>query len=189
MAVSSWFDEINMAHSRVTAAHTTPCWMWLEFLSIPEAGEIIRAGHGGHSHDVLDDGTIVCQGTPQLVFMVATQNPSRGVRRHGSAGTGHEQTGFRCRSCGITTLSSKRSWWSPKRFATWRGTFARTREIRTPCSTNMLQEFERHAGMWSMEAAVGCMVNHFHSDERGVVERVFEAQTDNIYGELVNGAT
>ena len=55
-------------------------------------------------------------------------------------------------------------------------------EIETPVSTNLLMEFERIASAVSVDFALVNFANHFHADERQVVDTV----TGTVYSNLVN---
>jgi hypothetical protein len=57
-------------------------------------------------------------------------------------------------------------------------------EIRSPLSTNMLMEFERHARSFGMPLASRLLANHFAADERGPVNRALEANGAAIAADL-----
>jgi hypothetical protein len=176
------FDEINMANARITAAYHGLLDV-NRTLDLTEAGETIRAGHGGHEHTIDSDGVIECTGEVQPVFLAATQNPSR--EYEGTVRLGQAM---------FNRFAVPLDWdYDPaveaelvvsQKLRNLSRNIRTHAEIRTPCSTNMLQEFEEHAAMWGMEAAIGLFVNHFTPDERGIVSRVLEAETDAIYNEL-----
>lgn len=56
----------------------------------------------------------------------------------------------------------------------------RSGKMMTPCSTNMLMEFERIAQDVSIEFAIMNFVNHYADEERGAVALVADAHKENI---------
>ena len=146
------FDEGNMAHQRVTAA-----WHGLTSvlrrINLTENGEVVAAGRGG-------------TGSYQPVLMGLTMNPT-------SVGTARMNPAFRNRfampcSCGPTCVRSRSRVMG--RSATMVDMADRIRglaEVQSPCSTNMLIEFERHAAMFGIPAASAMFRNHFDDDEAG----------------------
>jgi hypothetical protein len=57
-------------------------------------------------------------------------------------------------------------------------------EIRTPVSTNMMQEFERHARLFNVAFAIGRFADHFPPEEEAPVRRALEASSSAIASEL-----
>lgn len=165
------YDEVNLAHPRVTAAfHGVTSVM--RRLDLQENGEVIRAGHGG-------------TGEPQPVLIGAAINPTS------YTGTTRLNQAFRNRfpmpikwpylrdveeqlvasttlldvADGIRSLS----------------------EVQSPTSTNMLIEFERHVTAFGIEAATALFVNHYDDDEVGPIERALEAASVAIFEEVIGG--
>ena len=164
------YDEVNMAHPRVTAAfHGVTSVM--RRLDLQENGEVIRAGHGG-------------MGEAQPVLIGAAINPTsyRGTSQMNEAFSNRfpmpvkwpylreveEQmvvsTTLLDIADGIRSLA----------------------EVQAPVSTNMLIEFERHVHMFNIDAAIVLFCNHFRDDEVGPVSRALEAKSIEILDE-VNG--
>ena len=160
-------DEINLAHQRITAA-----WHGLlsvmRAMSIPEAGEILRAGRGG-------------VGDPQPTLFGAAYNPRyRGTVQLNEAlgnrypmpfGWGYDRDVENKLMKSQTLLNEA---YNMRSMA----------DIRTPVSTNMLMEYERHARKYDQGMAEYWFTNHFPQEERGSVERALEAGRDNIANEL-----
>lgn len=57
--------------------------------------------------------------------------------------------------------------------------------LRTPVSTNMLQEFENVYDIFGMDFAIENFVNHFYDDERAAVRQTVRTFETNIEDELV----
>lgn len=160
-------DEINLAHPRIQAA-------WHQLLSvarrmsIPEAGETVIAGRGG-------------TGDPQPVLFASAYNPRyQGTVRLNEAMRNRFGTPLRWgydRGVEEQLVTS----------TTLLDTAANIRslaEIRSPLSTNMLMEFERHAGRFNLPMAIELLANHFEDDEVGPVTRALDAQAARIAAEL-----
>ena len=163
------YDEVNRAHSRVTAAfHGVTSVM--RRLDLQENGEIIRAGHGG-------------LGEAQPVLIGAAINPIT------YAGTTRMDPAFNnrfpmpvkwpylreveeqmIRSATLLDMA-----WMIRSLA----------EVQSPVSTNMLIEFERHTEMFGPDAAAVLFCNHFDDDEVSPVERAVEANSARIYAEII----
>jgi len=160
-------EESNMAHPRITAA-----WHQLtdvaRRLSIPEAGETIQLGRGGI-------------GEPQPTLVGTTFNDRyQGTVRLNEAFANRFAMPFDWdyeraveeQLMTSTTLLDVAD--SVRSMA----------EIRSPLSTNMLMEFERHAARLGMVRAATLFVNHFAKDERGPVGRALDANSAIIAREL-----
>ena len=162
------FDEGNMAHPRITAA-----WHGLTSvlrrINLTENGEVVAAGRGG-------------TGEAQPVLLGLTMNPNSYV------GTVRMNPAFRNRfpmpiewpylreveeqmveSVTLLDMAEK---------------IRSLAEVQSPCSTNMLIEFERHAHMFGYSLAAKMFRNHFDDDEASPVERALEANQDLISEEL-----
>jgi hypothetical protein len=160
-------DEINMAHPRITAA-------WHQLLSViramslPENGETIRAGRGG-------------LGDPQPCLFAAAYNPryQGTVRLNEALGNrfpipldwdyDREVEGELVESASLLEYA---------------GMVRSLGEIRSPLSTNMLMEFERHVARFNMAFASRCLVGHFPPEERAAVARALEAESARIAADL-----
>jgi MoxR-like ATPase len=160
-------DEINMAHPRITAA-------WHQLLavtrrmSIPEAGETVVAGRGG-------------LGDPQPTLFGAAYNPRyQGTVRLNEALSNRFAVpldwGYN-RDVEAELVTSSR-------LLDMADNIRALGEIRSPLSTNMLMEFERHAGRFGMALASRLLSNHFADDERGPVNRALEANGAAIASDL-----
>jgi MoxR-like ATPase len=160
-------DEINMAHPRITAA-----WHQLlavtRAMSVPENGETVKAGRGG-------------VGEPQQTLFAAAYNP----RYQGTVRL-NEALGNRFpipldwdydRTVEAQLVTSER-------LLDMAENVRSLAEIRSPLSTNMLMEFERHVGRFNMAFAQRCLVGHFATEERAAVARAFEANSGAIAAEL-----
>lgn len=163
------FDEVNRAHSRVTAAfHGVTSVM--RRIDLQENGEIIRAGHGG-------------LGEAQPVLLGAAINPIS------YAGTTRMDPAFKNRfpmpvmwpykreveEQLVTSTTLLDMAWMIRSLA----------EIQSPVSTNMLIEFERHVRAFNIEAASELFSNHFEDEEIGPINRALEANADAIYAEIM----
>jgi MoxR-like ATPase len=162
------FDEVNLAHPRVTAAfHGVTSVM--RRIDLSDNGEIVPAGRGG-------------TGEAQPVLIGAAINPTS------YTGTTRLNQAFRNRFAipvkwpylreveaqmvtSVTLLD----------FADMVRSLA---EVQSPVSTNMLIEFERHCRRWGVEAASVLFCNHFDDDEVGPVERALEANSYQIAAEV-----
>lgn len=164
-------DEINMLHARLTASYHQLLAVTRK-LSVPEAGETIAGGMGG-------------LGDPQPLLLGAALNAGPGVRYEG-AGRPNQA---------LNNRFAEPIWWNYDRDIENQLVDSPTLvdqawmmrglgEIRTPVSTNMLQEFQEHFNDWGIEAAVGFFVNHFQPEEWGPVQRAFEANSAAIVKEL-----
>jgi MoxR-like ATPase len=164
------FDEINMSHPRITAA-----WHDLlavtRSLNIDETGDVIKAGAGGTG------GTKNRQPT---LFGAACNLGYRGVVELNEAlrnrfpvplkwGYDHDVESQMVRSTHLLDVADH---------------VRNLSEIRSAVSTNMLQEFERHALKRGMQWAVALFVGHFEDDESTPVARALEAQANNIAKDL-----
>jgi MoxR-like ATPase len=161
------FDEINLAHPRITAA-----WHGLlsvaRQMSLPESGEEVKAGMGG-------------MGDEQPTLFAAAYNPryQGTVRLNEALGNRFPmplEWGYE-RSVETQLVNSAKL----LDFADHVRSLA---EIRAPMSTNMLMEFERHAARFNMTFASRCLVKHFAPEEQTPVRRALEAESAVIAGEL-----
>lgn len=167
------FDEINLAHPRVTAAFHGVTSVNRR-LDLPENGEVVPAGRGG-------------TGEPQPVLFASAMNPTT------YHGTGRLNQAFGNRFpmaikwpylreveeqivTSMTLLDTADS-------------IRSLSEVRSPCSTNMLIEFERHVEALGVDFAIEMFVNHFDDDERGPVDRAMEAVSLTIAAELLPDST
>ena len=161
------FDEINMAHPRITAA-----WHGLlsvaRTMSLPENGESVKAGFGGLGDEM---ATLFgaaynprYQGTVRL-------NEALGNRFPLPLPWGYDRT-VEEQLCQSTKLLD---------FADHVRSLA---EIRSPMATNMLMEFERHVARFNMRFAINRMVDHFPPEEQTPIRRALEAESELIAGEL-----
>ena len=57
-------------------------------------------------------------------------------------------------------------------------------EIRSPLSTNLLQEYVRHSLRYSQAYAKRCLLNAFETEEQNGVRRALEANEVDIAEEL-----
>jgi MoxR-like ATPase len=160
-------DEINMSHPRVTAA-------WHQLLavtrrmSIPEAGETISAGRGGI-------------GDPQPTLFGAAYNPRyQGTVRLNEALSNR----FAIQLDWDYERAVEAELVTSARLLDMAENIRALGEIRSPLSTNMLMEFERHAGRFGMPLASRLFGNHFAADERGPVNRALEANSAAIASDL-----
>jgi len=161
------FDEVNMAHPRITAAFHQLLAVTRR-MSVPEAGETIVAGRGG-------------LGETQPTLFGAAYNP----RYQGTVRL-NEALGNR--------FAMQLDWDYDRNveeaLVTSRSLLdmaANTRslaEIRTPVSTNALMEFERHAQRFGVRLAGQLFVQRFAPEERGPVSRAIEAHGATIAAEL-----
>ena len=163
------FDEVNRAHSRVTAAfHGVTSVM--RRIDLQENGEVVRAGHGG-------------LGEPQPVLIGAAINPIT------YAGTTRMDPAFKNRF----PLPVK---WPYKREVEEQMVRSTTlldmadmirslADVQSAVSTNMLIEFERHVHAFGFEAAAELFCNHFDDEEVSPVERALDANSQLIYDEVM----
>lgn len=166
------FDEVNMAHPRVTAAfHGLTSVM--RRVDLQENGEIVRAGHGG-------------QGEAQPVLIGAAINPTT------YTGTTRLNQAFKNR------FPIKAKWPYLREveeqmivsttLLNMADSIRSLAEIQSPVSTNMLIEFERHVHMFGIEAASVLFANSFDDDEIGPIERALEANSHLILEEVNSDA-
>lgn len=162
------FDEVNLAHPRITAAfHGVASVM--RRLDLQENGEIIFAGRGG-------------SGDPQPVLIGTALNPTTytGTARLNQAFRNRFHMQFKWpylreveeQMVASTTLLDLAD--SIRSLA----------EVQSPTSTNMLIEFERHAEALGMDFATAMFVNHYDDSEAGPVGRAVEAVSFQIAAEL-----
>jgi MoxR-like ATPase len=160
-------DEANLAHPRITAA-------WHQLLavtrrmSIPEAGETVIAGRGGI-------------GDPQPTLFAGAYNARyQGTVRLNEAFTNR----FPIQLDWDYDRAVEEALCASSRLLDMAYNVRSLAEVRSPLSTNMLMEFERHASRFGMALAQRLFVNHFAPDERGPVGRALEANSAAIADEL-----
>jgi MoxR-like ATPase len=164
------YDEVNLAHQRVTAAfHGVTSVM--RRLDLQENSEIVRAGHGG-------------TGEPQPVLIAAAINPTT------YNGTTRLNQAFRNRFPMPVKWPYLREVEEQMVQSATLLEFAdlirSLTEVQSPCSTNMLIEFERHVRQFGIEAASVLFANHFDDDELGPIERALEANSAMIEAEILD---
>ncbi len=161
-------DEINLAHQRITAAYHQLLSVTRR-VSIPESGEPpIHAGQGG-------------LGDPQPVLVGAAYNP----RYDGTVRINYA----------LKNRFAQKHDWGYERSV--EETLVATphlldvaqhvrslAEIRSPLSTNMMQEFVRHAYRYNITFAITQLVNAFEDEERDPVYRSIFANKDKIAQDL-----
>lgn len=162
------FDEVNMAHPRVTAAfHGVTSVM--RRVDLPENGEIVAAGRGG-------------TGETQPVLIGAAMNPTS------YNGTTRMNQAFRNRFPVPVKWPYLRSVESQMVMSDTLLDFADAvrslPEVVSPVSTNMLIEFERHVEVFGIDAACALFCNHFDDDEVAPVERALEANSLQILSDI-----
>lgn len=162
------FDEVNLAHQRVTAAfHGITSVM--RRIDLYENGEIVPAGRGG-------------TGEAQPVLLAAAINPTT------YNGTTRMNQAFRNRFPMPIKWPYLREVEEQMVASTTLLDYADNvrslAEVQSPVSTNMLIEFERHVRAFGVEAACDLFVNHFDDDEVGPVQRALEANMRMIEAEV-----
>lgn len=162
------FDEVNLAHPRVTAAfHGVTSVM--RRVDLSENGEVVAAGRGG-------------TGAPQPVLLGAAINPTS------YNGTSRMNQAFRNRFPMSVDWPYLRDVEEQMIQSTTLLDLADSvrslAEVQSPVSTNMLIEFERHHEALGFDLAAAMFVNHFDDDEQGPVERALEANSAMILSEL-----
>lgn len=161
------FDEINMAHPRITAAFHQLLAVTRR-MSVPEAGETVIAGRGGI-------------GEPQACLFGAAYN-------HRYEGT------VRLNQALSNRFAIQLDWdydrdveehlVTSKCLLDMAANIRSLSEIRSPVSTNALMEFERHAGRFGFALASRLFVNRFAPEERAAVARALEGNGDRIRAEI-----
>ena len=162
------YDEVNMAHPRVTAAfHGVTSVM--RRLDLQENGEIINAGRGG-------------LGERQPVLIGAAINPTS------YSGTTRLNPAFRNRFPMPVKWPYVRAVEEQMvrsvTLLNMADTIRSLADVQSPVSTNMLIEFERHVHAFGPEAAAELFCNHFDDDEVAPIERALEANSQQIYDEV-----
>lgn len=162
------FDEVNLAHPRVTAAfHGVTSVM--RRVDLDENGEIVAAGRGG-------------TGDKQPVLIAAAINPTS------YNGTVRMNQAFRNRFPIPVKWPYLRDVEEQMVVSTtlldMADAIRSLAEVQSPVSTNMLLEFERHAVAFNLDAASTLFVNHFDDDEAGPVQRALEANIHQIGADL-----
>ena len=162
------FDEVNLAHPRVTAAFHGITSV-LRRLDLPENGEVVRAGHGG-------------LGEEQPVLIACALNPL------GYSGTTRMNQAFRNRFPIPVKWPYLRSveeqLVDSVALLDFADVIRSLSEVQAPTSTNMLIEFERHVRIFGIEAAIELFCNHYDDDEVGPVKRALDAISDNVHDEV-----
>lgn len=153
-------DEINLAHARITAAFHGLLAVTRR-ISVPEAGETVKAN-------------------PNLIIFAAMNDRYQGTVRLNEAmanrfampldwGYVREVEAILVPSTTLLdTADGIRS----------------LAEIKTPVSTNALQEFVRHHVRYGWQTAVDLFVGRFDASERAAVARALEANSAAIDHEL-----
>lgn len=161
------WDEVNMAHPRITAAYHQLLAVTRR-MSVPEAGETIVAGRGGI-------------GEPQsTLFMGAYNDRYQGTVRLNEALANRFSIPLDWdyeREVEAKLVDSER-------LLDLAYNMRSLAEIRTPVSTNSLMEFERHANRFGMPMAQRLFTNRFAPEERGPVSRALEANSAAIATDL-----
>lgn len=160
-------DESNLAHPRITAGFHGLTSV-AKRMSIPEAGETVRAGCGG-------------LGKPQPFLAGTAYNPRyQGTVRLNEAFANRFaiplEWGYE-RAVEAQLVTSER-------LLDMADNIRSLAEIRTPVSTNSLMEFERHADRLGLAMAQRLFVNRFAPEERAPVSRAIEANLEAIEAEL-----
>lgn len=159
-------DEINLAHPRITAAFHGVLSV-MRRMSIPENGEIVRAGHGGAA--------------PQPLLFGAAYNPRyQGAMRLNEALANRFAVQIEWdydRAVESRLIPSAR-------LLDTADTMRGLAEIRTPVSTNALMEFVKHAAHLGYPAASALFVGRFAPEERAPVRRAMDANAQAILSEL-----
>lgn len=166
------FDEVNLAHPRVTAAfHGVTSVM--RRVDLSENGELVPAGRGG-------------LGDPQPILIGAAINPTT------YHGTTRMNPAFRNRFAIPVKWPYLREIEEQLVASTTLLDYAdgirSLAEVVSPVSTNMLIEFERHVNRWNIDAASELFCNHFDDDEVGPVRRALEANSAQIAAEIAADA-
>jgi len=160
-------DECNMAHPRITAAFHQLLAVTRR-MSIPEAGLTVIGGREG-------------LGEPQPLLLGAAYNPRyQGTVRLNEALSNR----FAIQLDWDYEAGVEEALVTSSRLLDMARNIRSLAAIRTPVSTNMLMEFERHASRLGVDLAQHLFVNHFASEERGPVARAFEANLSAVIAEL-----
>lgn len=160
-------DEANLAHPRITAGFHQLLAVTRR-MSLPEAGETLIAGRGGI-------------GDPQPTLFGAAYNP-------GYQGTVRLNEALRNRFAVPLDWDYDRNveeqLVDSHRLLDFADNVRSLAEIRSPLSTNMLMEFERHARKRGMAYSARLLTNHFAPEERAPVSRALEANLEAIASEI-----
>lgn len=157
-------DEVNMAHPRITAAFHQLLAVTRR-ISIPEAGMTVIAGGE----------------TRQPVLIIAAYNPRyQGTVRMSEALSNR----FAIQVDWNYDRTVEERLVPSARLLDMADGIRSLAEIRTPLSTNALQEFVRHYRSFGWEFAAALLVNRFDVSERAAVARALEAHSAAIIGEL-----
>lgn len=161
------FDEVNMAHPRITAAFHQLLAVTRR-MSVPEAGETIIAGRHG-------------TGATQPTLFGAAYNPRyQGTVRLNEA-LGNR---FAIQLDWDYDRNVEEQLVTSHRLLDMADNMRSLAEIRTPVSTNALMEYERHAQRYGAVFAQRLFVNRFAQEERGPVTRAFDANVEAISEQL-----
>ena len=168
-------EEINMVNPRVSAGFHQLLAVTRR-MSLPENGETIIAGRGGLS------------GERQPLLLGANMNPSRlyqGTVRMNEAllnrfAQPHEWPYLR--EVEIELLDSPT-------LIDLAESVRSLAEIRTPVSTNSLQELERHVWRFGWAPAAQLFANRFDDGEKNSIARALEAHSQRIFDELQDAWT
>jgi MoxR-like ATPase len=157
-------DEINLAHPRITAAFHGPLAVTRR-ISVPEAGETVVAGGPTRA---------------PLLIVAAYNDRYQGTVRMNEAMSNRFALPL---DWGYDRDVESALVASPRLLDMADG-IRSLAEIRTPVSTNALQEFVRHHQAMGWAMAVKLFVQRFDSSERAVVSRALEALSGAIQEDL-----
>jgi len=161
------FDEVNMAHPRITAAFHQLLAVTRR-MSVPEAGVTLVAGREG-------------LGETQPTLFGAAYNPRyQGTVRLNEALSNR----FAVPLDWDYERGVEEALVDSSSLLDMAANMRALAEMRTPVSTNALMEFERHAARRGMALATRLFVNRFAPEERGPVSRAIEAHSATIASEL-----
>jgi MoxR-like ATPase len=161
-------DEINLVHQRITAGFHQLLSVNRR-ISVTEHRETVRGGRGG-------------LGTPQPLLLAAAFNDGRyeGTVRLNQALRNRYAMPIRWRY----DRNVEEQLIPSERLLDMADNMRNMESVRTPVSTNALQEFVRHARGLDMRAAVGFFLDRFDDDERNSVSLALEAESAAIASEL-----
>jgi MoxR-like ATPase len=154
-------DEINLAHSRITAAFHTLLSV-ARRIGVPEAGKTVRA------HE-------------SLLIMAAMNDRYQGTVRLNEAMQNRFAVPL---EWGYVREVEEQLIRSPRLLDMADG-IRSLADIRTPVSTNSLMEFERHHARYGWAPAAMMFVNRFDASEQAGIGRALEANSGAIDAELI----
>jgi len=156
----SLIDEVNMAHPRVTAAYHQLLAVSRR-VAVPEAGTTVLGAY-------------------PLLLASAKNDRYQGVVRMSEALLNRYAIPL---DWGYEREVEERLVRS-KRLLDMAYNLRSLPEVRSPLSTNALQEFERHLGKYNPSFAAGCLVRRFEREERPSIRRALDANLPRILVEL-----